>query len=421
VGPPTRKWTVAAQSIFLWRAATSFNSHFFDVRLKIAVLSRNFSASAGGAERYAVALVEGLATRHELHVFSQFRDHEDPRVNYIAVPRFLVRPRWINQLFFAVSTWWATRRGFDVVHSHENTWHGSIQTVHVLPVWFNYFSGQRDLGRDTAVPQAVRAFFRWVQVCTSPRLLTYLGLEHLRFSPQPGRAVVCVSQTLRQVMAATFPAGEGSLRVIAPGLSAVTGRCSPREQIDARIKLALPTEGRCMLFVGKQFRKKGLPGVLAVMQELAQDICLLAIVADELVDEALEQVREHHLAERVRVLGALSTMELAYRAADCLVHPTLEDTYAMVVLEAMSHGLPVIVSAAEFCGISAELSDGENALLLNDPRSRSELRFAIDRVFDDAGLRDRLSARGSDFARGRMWSEVVVAYEDVFQESVAAR
>jgi UDP-glucose:(heptosyl)LPS alpha-1,3-glucosyltransferase len=176
-----------------------------------------------------------------------------------------------------------------------------------------------------------------------------------------------------------------------------------------------------MLFVGKQFRKKGFPGVLEVMQELAEDICLLAIVADELVDEALEQVRKHHLAERVRVLGAFSTMELAYRAADCLVHPTLEDTYAMVVLEAMSHGLPVIVSAAEFCGISAELSDGENALLLNDPRSRSELRFAIDRVFDDAGLRDRLSARGSDFARGRMWSEVVVAYEDVFQESVAAR
>jgi hypothetical protein len=32
----------------------------------------------------------------------------------------------------------------------------------------------------------------------------------------------------------------------------------------------------------------------------------------------------------------------------------------MVVLEAMSHGIPVIVSAAEFCGISAELNDVEN-------------------------------------------------------------
>ncbi len=389
--------------------------------MKIAVLSRNFSASAGGAERYALALVEGLAARHEVHVFSQFRDHEDPRVNYRAVPRFLVRPRWINQFFFAAYTWWATRRGFDVVHSHENTWHGSIQTVHVLPVWFNYFSGGRDPGRAAFLPKAVRTFLRWVQVCTSPRLLTYLGLEHLRFRPQSGRVLVCVSQTLRQVMAKTFPAGKGSLRVIAPGLSAVAGRCSPRERTDARTKLELPTEGNCLLFVGKQFRKKGLPAVLEAMQDLADNICLLAIVADELVGEALELVHRHQLGARVRVLGALSMMELAYRAADCLVHPTLEDTYAMVVLEAMSHGVPVIVSAAEFCGISAELNDGENALILNDPRSPSELRLAIDRVFDDVVLGDSLSARGIDFAREREWSEVVVSYEDVFRESVAAR
>lgn len=389
--------------------------------MKIAVLSRNFSASAGGAERYALALVEGLVARHELHVFSQFRDHEDPRVNYRAVPRFLVRPRWINQLFFAVYTWWATRRGFDVVHSHENTWHGSIQTVHVLPVWFNYFSAHRDQGLGAFLPKAVRSFFRWVQVCMSPRLLTYLGLEHLRFRPQSGRVLVCVSQTLRQVMGKTFPAGASSLRVIPPGLSAVPGLCSRRERTDARTKLDLPTGGRCLLFVGKQFRKKGLPTVLGALQGLDDDICLLAIVAEELVAEALELVHKHQLGARVRVLGALSTMELAYRAADCLVHPTLEDTYAMVVLEAMSHGVPVIVSAAEFCGVSAELNDSENALILNDPRSPGELRTAIDRVFHDVGLSDSLSARGIEFARERQWPEAIISYEDVFRESVAAR
>lgn len=392
-----------------------------DARVKIAVLSRNFSASAGGAERYAIALVEGLAPRHELHVFSQFRDHDDPRVNYRRVPRFFVRPRWINQLFFAAHTWWATRRGFDIVHSHENTWHGSIQTVHVLPVWFNYFSGHGDPGGKPRLPEAVRTVLRWAQVCTSPRLLTYLGLEHLRFRPQPGRVVVCVSKTLRQAMARTFPSGEGSLRVVAPGLSAIDGRCSNGERTDARVKLGLPPEGRCLLFVGKQFRKKGLPAVLEALHGLADDICLLAIVADELVDDAHEVVRKHQLGARVKVLGALSAMELAYRAADCLVHPTLEDTYAMVALEAMSHGLPVIVSAPEYCGISAELNDGENALILNDPRSPDELRIAIDRVFDEAGLYKALSLNGIHFARERAWSVVVNSYEGVFRESLAAR
>ena len=58
----------------------------------------------------------------------------------------------------------------------------------------------------------------------------------------------------------------------------------------------------------------------------------------------------------------------AYLAADVLVHPTLEDTFAMVVLEAMAYGLPVVVSSAAYCGISGLLSHGVNALLVHEPR-----------------------------------------------------
>ena len=104
------------------------------MRQKIAVLSRNFSTTGGGAERYAVAVVEQLAQRHEVHVFTQQVGNRIAGVTYHPVALPLRRPRWINQMYFATATWWATRRGFDVVHSHENSWHGQVQTVHVLPV-----------------------------------------------------------------------------------------------------------------------------------------------------------------------------------------------------------------------------------------------------------------------------------------------
>ena len=39
-------------------------------RLRIAVLNRIFRPTGGGAERYSIALVEQLADRHEIHVFS---------------------------------------------------------------------------------------------------------------------------------------------------------------------------------------------------------------------------------------------------------------------------------------------------------------------------------------------------------------
>ena len=108
-------------------------------KLRIAVLNRNFSPTGGGAERYSIALVEQLAARHEIHVFSQQFDHHWPGVTYHRISTPFKRPRWVNQLWYATATWWATRLGFDLVHSHENTWHGQVQTVHVLPVRFNLF------------------------------------------------------------------------------------------------------------------------------------------------------------------------------------------------------------------------------------------------------------------------------------------
>lgn len=95
-------------------------------RLRIAVLSRSFDSTGGGAERYSIALVEQLAQRHEVHVFAQTIKHQWHMVHYHRLWTPLARPRWINQLWFAARSWWATRRGFDVVDSHENTWHGQV-------------------------------------------------------------------------------------------------------------------------------------------------------------------------------------------------------------------------------------------------------------------------------------------------------
>ena len=84
-------------------------------RLRIAVLSRIFSSTGGGAERYSIALVEQLAQRHEIHVFAQAIHHQWPGVQYHRIAQPFNRPRWLNQLWFAYASWWRTRRGFDVV------------------------------------------------------------------------------------------------------------------------------------------------------------------------------------------------------------------------------------------------------------------------------------------------------------------
>ena len=370
-------------------------------RLRIAVLNRVFSPTGGGAERYSIALVEQLAQRHEIHIFAQQTDHHWPGVTYHTMSSPMNRPRWINLLWYAVTTWWATRRGFDIVHSHENIWHGQVQTAHVLPLKYNLF-------RDRS---GWRRSLRWLKVASSPRLLAYLLMEYFRFAPAPRKAVVVTSPTLKALVSQTYPSSVVSL--LSPGVNL------PESAIDrqgARAELALPTLGFLLAFVANDYQKKGLSTVLDALKSLPVEL-ELAVVGNPSQAEKFERKAQlMGLAGRVHFLGQLSDVSPLYRAADVLVHPTLEDTFAMVVLEAMAHGLPVVVSDERYCGISGLLSHGVNAMILSSPTDAAGLGAVLARLLDDASLREALAVSAREFAQQRAWPSIAAEQERMYFE-----
>jgi glycosyltransferase involved in cell wall biosynthesis len=372
-------------------------------RLRIAVLNRTFSPTAGGAERYSIALVEQLAEKHDIHVFAQSIEHQWPGVTYHRVKMPLRRPRWVNQLWFATATWWATRdrsgsraaERFDVVHSHENTW----------------FQGR----------VSWRRALRWVKVLTSPRLLVYLGLERLRYAAQPGRSVVVTSDSVLSIFNASYPAAGNYMAVITPGILLPELPASDTARRNARQQLGLPADRPCVLFVGNDFRKKGLQTLLEALRVLPDEV-VLAVVGNSLqLNSFSQQINQVGLASRVFFLGALSDINVAYQAADCLAHPTWEDTFAMVVLEAMAHGLPVVVSGARYCGISGLLEDEVNALLLDDPRDVVALSDCLRRVLGDEALKTKLAHASRAFAEKFEWSGIAAMQEKLYYAASAAK
>jgi UDP-glucose:(heptosyl)LPS alpha-1,3-glucosyltransferase len=144
--------------------------------------------------------------------------------------------------------------------------------------------------------------------------------------------------------------------------------------------------------------------------------CYLAVVGNpKQIPQFKTQAEAAGLASRVFFLGAQKHMDPVYAAADFLVHPTLEDTFAMVVLEAMAHGLPVIVSGPTYCGISSLLTHDVTALILDDPTKVSELANTIGRLLRDAPLRDRLIASGLAFANEHSWTAVRDDYDGIYR------
>ncbi len=373
-------------------------------RLRIAVLARIFSTSAGGAERYCASLVRHLAPQHEIHVFAQDIRTQYPQVVFHQVPLFCRRPRWLNQIAFATYTWWQTRKGFDVVHSHENTWHGDVQTIHVLPFSYSWFVNRHGFS----------LFFKTLQLITSPRLLTYWVLEKLRMQHQPGRFLVAVSEPVKTVLSKDLKLKMEHIHVISPGIEA-THVHSSTEKMQARLDLGLPMQGKCLLWVGNNAIKKGLPTLLEALAQLPKDIFMVIVGSATPENKWRSQVATLELEDRIYFKGVIDDMALAYTAADLLVHPTLEDTFGMVVLEAMSHAVPAIVSSAQYCGISAELTHFKNARILQEPLNSHALENAIEQSLE-SNTYQAMSQQAIAWAGTQDWSRLALAQEALYYD-----
>ena len=145
---------------------------------------------------------------------------------------------------------------------------------------------------------------------------------------------------------------------------------------------------------------------------------LLVVGNPEQAEEYQAHCRRLGLAECVHFLGRQADMPPVYAAADMLVHPTREDSFGMVVLEAMAQGLPVIVSRAPFCGLSAELAVDE-AVLLHDPYSVDELAAALQNLLDDAPQRAALAEVGRKVAERYDWAIQAQRYEQLYFQLLA--
>ncbi len=113
-------------------------------------------------------------------------------------------------------------------------------------------------------------------------------------------------------------------------------------------------------------------------------------------------------------------MSKLYPVADTLIHPTLGDTYGMVVLEAMSHKLPVIVSSVNYCGFSEHL-DNKEAVILHDPTDSQEISMGIQTLNNQLELRKTISKNGFKKSQAINWksttNKTLKAYAQIIKSN----
>ena len=359
-------------------------------RLRIAVLIRHYDRSGGGAERYCVELTERLAEIHEVHVFAQQVSTQSPNITFHTIPLRLKRPRFLNQLLFSRDTRRVTEGQYDLVHSHDMVTHADIYTLHVpcIKTKWSEASAWKKLGMALGI-------------LMSPRKMAYLWLEWRELRPLDNRRFITVSEYLTRNILKSYPKLDDLISVAHPGINIRPLPTEKKLQLrkNFREQHHIPESAFVLLFVAHGFKRKGLPTLIKALEQLNNEKLHLLVAGRG--DPATISFEEPGVKSRTHFLGTVKNMEQLYPVADTLVHPTLGDTYGMAVLEAMSQGLSIIVSNADYCGISEHLNS-DNALLLTDPKNTKEIKHNINTLTNNT-THSTLSNHAQETAKTKDW------------------
>ncbi|WP_447942448.1 glycosyltransferase [Microbacterium aurum] len=178
------------------------------------------------------------------------------------------------------------------------------------------------------------------------------------------------------------------------------------------------------LFVGRLIRTKGLRDAIRALAHLPGGAATLDVVGeghDRAECELL--VRTLGLGEQVRFHGHVAHTQVAvhYRNSDVFLFPSYREAGGIVVVEAMSYGLPLIV--ADRGGPAASVDD--NCGIRVEPRDPDQyardLAAAMSTLAADPALRAALGAAArARTAELSLWDRRVEAIELLYSEVISA-
>ena len=379
-------------------------------RLKIAVLIRRF-VSTGGAERYAVEVTRRLASHHEVHVFAhKWSLQEESPISFHRMPAWPAKPSWLNQILFSHFSLKAAGHSFDIIHSHEKAVDFDVMTIH-SPCFRSYISQEKRPYK--------RVFIR-ASVPFSPRKLGWLWLERKQFTFNRNKIFVAVSENVKSDVQANYRIPDEQFRIAYPGVDIAMqkemGSGADRNRL--RSELGLAQGDLVLLFVGTEFKRKGLHALLTAlsMAPLPKMRLLVAGGGGGKMKEYRNLAGQMGLGEKVVFLGLVEKVEDLYALSDIYVLPTLSDPYGMAPMEAMLCGLPVAISSSEYCGAAEHIRNRE-ALIIQNPQNPKEIAEALRKLTDES-LRAEMRQKGRTLAEELTWEKTTAATLSAYAEAL---
>jgi len=261
-----------------------------------------------------------------------------------------------------------------------------------------------------------RGHYAWRMVRNPLHLFT-AARDAVRYRSRTHQVVVNLTENEQTMLRATYPRLRPRTVVIGNGVDIHRFQpATPAERTEARAMISpdgpLPADAKCVLFVGHEFDRKGLHLAIAAIAGGPSPVHLLVVGGTPgMVAGARASARSHGVGDRVHFTGRLEDPLLAFHATDALTLPSAYEANALVVLEALACGLPVLATPVRYA--PDVIVDGQNGYLVD--RTAGALRLAL-ATFVDADP-DALSRAARASAVPHSWDRVALRYLALVDEA----
>lgn len=215
-----------------------------------------------------------------------------------------------------------------------------------------------------------------------PRYRYFLEMEKAVFAR--GNRTEILMLTSREIpLYEKYYGTEQRFHVLPPGITRHPYDEAERinQRISVRAEFGWDKNSTLLLFVGSGFRTKGLHRAIQALATLpgpVRENVRFAVVGQGSSGPYERLARNLGIERQVHFLGGRSDVRRFYLAADCLIHPAINENTGTVLLEALEAGLPVLTTSA--CGYAFHVEKAAAGIVLAEPFEQSRLDEALGRM-----------------------------------------
>lgn len=239
--------------------------------------------------------------------------------------------------------------------------------------------------------------------------------EWLRWRLSVHDAVVNLTRAGEEELLAAYPTFRGVHRVIGNGVDLERFRLQTEaDRAAARIRWQLPPDAQVVLFVGHEFDRKGLRVLIDALARLDGSIHLLVAGGSRSAVRTAESWAETAgVRDRVVFAGTVGDAQPLFAAADAFALPSAYEASALVLLESLASGVPVVATAV---GSAPDIVvEARNGFLVS--REPGSVADGLRRALGD-GAPSAESVRASAVRFG--WDAVAIRYMELLDALLEA-